>query len=171
MVFIFFGSFYVCMDQIADPPTQVIPKTQPGVFCKLIYPVMYPKAKKVVSKLIFRWHLFGFDITSEKKLVVEKGQFIIILYWAYLLNFLLNFLKLVLLFKSDPMVKSARLCSKLFRNENLGKMAIFRVFHIKVNIRKRHIFVSRKERVILKTVSKRSFTPILLCEISQVSLK
>ena len=58
----------------------------------------------------------------------EKGQFIIILYRAYLLDFLLDFLKLsmniVLLSKPNPMRESACLSSKLFRNDSLQKMAI-----------------------------------------------
>ena len=39
-------------------------------------------------------------------------------------------------FKSDPMVKSARLCSKLFRNKSLGKMAIYH----QENSKKRSIY-------------------------------
>ena len=56
--------------------------------------------------------------------------------------------------------------------EKLGKNTeLYRVFHINLNIRKQHISASRWERTILKTVSERSLTPILLCKISWVSLK
>ena len=58
----------------------------------------------------------------------EEGQFFIILYRAYLLDFLLDFLKLnmkiIQLSKPNPMVQSACLCSKPFRNESLQMMAI-----------------------------------------------
>ena len=43
---------------------------------------------------------------------------------------------------------------------------MYRVFHVKAPIKKRHISASRKERVNLKTVSERSLPPILLCKIS-----
>ena len=68
-----------------------LPKPQPGVFYKPTHPIIYPKAKKVISKLIFWRRLFGFDIASEKKVVFEKGQFIIIFYRAYLLYFIVDF--------------------------------------------------------------------------------
>ena len=48
---------------------------------------------------------------------------------------------------------------------------VYRVFHVKEPIKKRYISACRKGGVILKTVSKRSFGPILLCKISYVSLK
>ena len=58
----------------------------------------------------------------------EKGQFIIILYRAYLLNFLLDslklFMKIILLFKTYLMVKSTCQCLKSFRNDSLQTMAI-----------------------------------------------
>ena len=58
----------------------------------------------------------------------EKDQIVIILYKAYLLDFLLNFLELymqiIVLVKLDPMVESACLCSKPFRNGSLQKIAI-----------------------------------------------
>ena len=67
-------------------------------------------------------------------MVVEKGQIITILLKAYLLDFLLDFLKLymqiIVLFKPDPMVESARLCSKLFRNGSLQKITI--IHHTKL---------------------------------------
>ena len=58
----------------------------------------------------------------------EKGQFIILMFGAYLLGSPFDVLKLdmkiILLFKPDPMVDSACLCSKPFRNESYSKMAI-----------------------------------------------
>ena len=58
----------------------------------------------------------------------EKGQFIIILYRAYLFDFLLDFWKLhvqiIVLSKPDLMVVSACLWSKLLRNDRLQNMAI-----------------------------------------------
>ena len=58
----------------------------------------------------------------------RKGQFIIILYRAYILDFLLDFLKLnmgfILLSKLNTMMESACLSSKPFRNASLQKMAI-----------------------------------------------
>ena len=64
----------------------------------------------------------------------EKGQFIIFLYRAYLLDFLLDFLKLnmqiIVISKPDPMVESARLCSKSFRIGSLQKIAI--IHHTKL---------------------------------------
>ena len=60
----------------------------------------------------------------------EKGQFIIILYRAYLLDFLLDFWKLhvqiIVLSKPDLMVVSACLWSKLLRNDRLHKAIIHR---------------------------------------------
>ena len=58
----------------------------------------------------------------------ENGQIVIILYEAYLLDFILDCLKrdmkIILLSKPNPMVESACLCSKPFRNDNLQKMAM-----------------------------------------------
>ena len=42
--------------------------------------------------------------------------------------------------------------------------SLYRVFHVKEPIKKRYISACRKGGVILKTVSKRSFGPILLCK-------
>ena len=60
--------------------------------------------------------------------IQEKGQIIIILYRAYILDCLLDFLKLsikiILLSRPDPVVESACLWSKAFRNESLQKMVI-----------------------------------------------
>ena len=76
---------------------------QPGVFCIPNYPILCSKAKKVVSK------------SKKKVMVVKKGQIIIILLKAYLLNFLIDFLNLymqiIVLLKPDPMVESGCLCS------------------------------------------------------------
>ena len=67
-------------------------------------------------------------------MVVEKVQIVTILLKAYLLDFLLDFLKLymqiIVLFKPDPMVESACLCSKPIRNDSLQKMAI--IYHTKL---------------------------------------
>ena len=61
----------------------------------------------------------------------EKGQFIVIMYRAYLLDFLLNFLKLnlkiMLLSNPNPMLESAHLCSNHLescRIDSFQKMAI-----------------------------------------------
>ena len=56
-----------------------------------------------------------FVLSPQKNVVVvEKDQIVIILYLAYLLDFLLDFWKLcmeiILLFKPNPMVEFAGLC-------------------------------------------------------------
>ena len=133
---IFIETTFVDILIYSDFPTQTIQEPQSGVFCILISTAVF-QGEKVVSRSAFQWHIFNL-ITSEK-VVVEKGQ-ITILLKAYLLDFILDFLKLymkvIVLFKPDPTVESACLCLEWLRNDSLPRMAIFH----HENSRKRLIF-------------------------------
>ena len=116
-------------------------------------PYMGSRGQKRDFKIDFSiapWWLYHL---RKKVVVVEKGQIVIIWYRAFLLDNLLNFLKLhikiILLSKPNPMVEFACLCSWPFRNDILQKMA-------KVNLK------NQRKRLIhlhfVKSISPRFLT-------------
>ena len=76
----------------------------------------------------------------------KKGYVIILLYTASFLDFLLDFsklnMKIILLFKPDPMVESVHLCSKPFRNHSLQKMAIIHHENLKKRLNRHHFYIA-----------------------------